>query len=392
MSSSTILSDLGKNVLNKVVSGPVNAFSSQNFIEGIRGIPASRTNTLLGSVDRAVNDFFSAPSLRDWQHASTIFRSNSYSNAPKLKHLFYVYFGLNQTRLENLSSLAQQTATNPNYGLLVKTCDLPKFQMQTTEMNQYNRKRHIQTKVSYDPVKLTFHDDGGNLISRLWYAYFTYHYRDSANLDSQQNTDNTVNRRNIYDPSIEGTQMDWGLFGEPEQSMGVYKQTGYGNPSKVPFFKYISIFSLNQKTFTEYRLMNPIIESFGHDGHDVSSANGTLENSMSIKYEYVVYNSGAVNDQSNSIPMFAREGEYDKTTSPIKTAGSSASIMGDGGLIDSIPSVDQFMSDPIGSVRGVARSVTQFNNPQKLSGAISELISDSTGGITRNLPFNIPFL
>lgn len=391
------LSDLGKNVANKVVSGPVNAFSSYSSTlnSAIKGTPASISNTVLGSVDRAINDFFSSPEIRDWQHASKIFRSNSYSNAPKFKNIFYVYFSLNQNRLEKLNNAAFEMATNPNYGVLVKTADLPKFQLQLTEMNQYNRKRFVQSKVTYDPVSLTFHDDGGNLINRLWYAYFTYHYSDSAH-SSTSNTDNTVNRRNVYDPVIEGDQMDWGMIGEPESKMGTYNantQTSVllSNQSKVPFFKYISIFSLNQKTFTEYRLVNPIIESFGHDSHDVSAASNVMEHKMSLRYEYVIYKSGVIGDTRYDVPMFARTGEYDETTSPIKTAGSSASILGDGGLIDSIPSFDQFVSDPFGSVQGLARSATQFRNPENVTGALTELATTELSSFTRNISFSLPF-
>ena len=48
-------------------------------------------------------------------------------------------------------------------------------------MNQYNRKRINQTKIQYDPVDITFHDDSGNVISSLWYRYYTYYYLDGNN-------------------------------------------------------------------------------------------------------------------------------------------------------------------------------------------------------------------
>ena len=50
-------------------------------------------------------------------------------------------------------------------------------------MNQYNRKRIVQTKIKYDPVEINFHDDNRNLITSLWYDYYTYYYNDANKPD-----------------------------------------------------------------------------------------------------------------------------------------------------------------------------------------------------------------
>ena len=64
-------------------------------------------------------------------------------------------------------------------GLMVKTINLPKFKLETEVLNQYNRKRIIQTKINYQPVTITLHDDQSDLIRNLWYTYYNYYYKDS---------------------------------------------------------------------------------------------------------------------------------------------------------------------------------------------------------------------
>ena len=95
-------------------------------------------------VSRFVNDiaggFFGNDYLRDFTHAAKTFRSANYQNAPKFKFLFHVYFDINQDAFASTSS-----AVN-NFGILVKSVKLPTYSFSTHEMNQYNRKRIVQTK------------------------------------------------------------------------------------------------------------------------------------------------------------------------------------------------------------------------------------------------------
>jgi hypothetical protein len=58
-------------------------------------------------------------------------------------------------------------------------------------MNQYNRKRIVQTKIKYDPIDISFHDDNGSgvgtanlggTVRALWKAYYNYYYFDGMHL------------------------------------------------------------------------------------------------------------------------------------------------------------------------------------------------------------------
>lgn len=282
--------------------------------------------------------------LRDFRHASKIFGSDSFAKAPKLKFLFHAYFALNETQYSNgtIGTLSNQEPI----GVLVKTFKLPSYQVQTNEMNQYNRKRVIQTKLKYNPLDITFHDDSSNIITKLWNEYYTYYYNDSKNYINSQfqgsrgytppsfASEPLTGQRNIYDNLKPNSQnASWGYVGETNQSSGI----------KETFFKYITIFGFNQHKFTSYTLVNPIIASLSHDTYDYSQGNGTMEISMSINYETVLYNQGAMDgkDPSNIVTQFGDIATYDKTLSPITEPGqesfvqlNSARVNANGGFVN----------------------------------------------------------
>lgn len=274
--------------------------------------------------------------LRDYQHASKTFRSNLYQNAPKFKFLFHVYFDINP------EAYSQNTSTGSNFGILVKTVKLPSYTFSVAELNQYNRKRVVQTKVKYDPIDITFHDDNRNLINSLWISYFNYYYKDSSNPKVAFNgaagqvpgvkPPADYNIRNQYDPATtEASGWNWGFYGDTNAPYGL-------SSKKIPFFKNITVFGMEQHNFTAYTLINPIITRFSHDTYNYAEGGGTMENSMTLEYETVVYNQGQIDGQKpeNIITGFGDPATYDRTLSPIAPAGSNSQVIGQTGMMESI--------------------------------------------------------
>lgn len=331
--------------------------------------------------------FFGVDYLKDYSHASKIFTTNAYANAPKFKWLFHVYFDINKTLISN----------NPNVfpadeipGLLVKNINLPKYSMSLSEMNQYNRKRYVQTKLTYDPITVTFHDDNAGSIRQLWYNYFSYYYYDTNNPNKPPTANGAtpraggnqlsqavteLNRRNTYSPDI-SQDAQWGYLGEPSTSNS---STSLGI-AKAPFFKSIKIYGFNQHSFALYELVNPIIERFEQDTYDYYQTTGTMENRMTIRYETVKYGQGALNgrDPSAVVSGFGLPGEYDTTPSPITIPGSNRNILGQGGVLDAGIGVVTDLSNGnlIGAVQKIGTTINTFKNPQNLlRTAKSELIN-----------------
>jgi hypothetical protein len=336
----------------------------------------------------ATGAFFGSDFLRDYTHASKTFRPNAYENAPKFKFLFHVYFELNPT-LGNIV-----TPLTTNYGLLVKTVKLPSFTFDTTTLNQYNRKRLIQSKIKYDPVNITFHDDNGNAIRKLWKGYYNYYYADGtkpqvvfngargATPQTQYNggggvsgATDTYNNRTQYQPSITGND-SWGYQGTSGEPTGV----------KIPFFKNITIFGFNQHNFVAYTLINPIITTFSHDTYSYAEGNGTMEHQMSLEYETVVYNEGAVDGQnpSNIVTGFGDETHYDRTLSPIARPGSNANILGQGGLVAGaggfIDALEQ--GNILGAIQAAGTTYNTFKDTNILNIAKSEAVAGLSSALT----------
>ncbi len=281
--------------------------------------------------------FKGSPTLRDFQHASKTFRSNGYALAPKMKFLYHTYFEVNP-RAYN-----QNLSTGDNFGLLVKSVKLPSYQISTHELNQYNRKRIVQTKIKYNNVNITFHDDSDNTITSLWEAYYTYYYKDGTNFNifkgdagtatngitrpTTTTLDPNFDQRNLYSNGFEMTgKNNWGYVGEiPGQS--IIRKDG--------FFKTITIFGFNRHLFTAYTLINPMISSFTHDTYAYSEGGGTMEMQMEIQYETVVYNEGAMDgrEPSNIVTGFGLQSSYDRTPSPITPPNNQGLVPGNGSYV-----------------------------------------------------------
>jgi len=210
-------------------------------------------------------------------------------------------------------------------------------------MNQYNRKRLVQTKINYNPAQIVFNDDNSDLIRNMWYQYYQYYYSDPTykygNTPNQSGTLGEIstalsgfsyNSNDTYSPSR--PVQHWGLSGQ-----------GYNNPSlnslasslltgpasgQQPFFNDITIYGMSQKTYAQYTMINPLITEWMHDTYDYSQGNQLMTHTMTIKYENVKYYSGAIGgaQPSGSVTGFADPSHYDTVPSPIAVPGSTATV------------------------------------------------------------------
>jgi hypothetical protein len=281
--------------------------------------------------DDILNAFAGRVYVRDWTHAAKNFLPGGMANAGKVKFTFHTWFEINPT--------AYQPPTGQNYGLLVKSIKLPTFNMDVTELNQYNRKRLIQSKIKYQPIEVTFHDDNASQVTAMWDAYYRYNYADAWNpIVTPFSTSPAIkdyNRRNIYDPSISG-DTEYGYRGDARGEGGNRADGG----EKVPFFNNITVYGMWAGNFIAYTLINPIITQFDHDTYDYSDGGGTMQNRMTIDYETVVYNSGKIGEDiedgtglprrelnGDLVAGFGGPDSYDSSESPLEQGGNN--LIGD---------------------------------------------------------------
>jgi hypothetical protein len=320
-----------------------------------------------------LNGFLSNSNLRDYTHASKTFTTNSWELKPRFKFLFHVVFTLNVDQIPGLKNAAIFGPENIyNLSLAVKTVDLPKYTIDTTALNQYNRTRIVQTKIHYEPVTITFHDDSGDNIREMWYQYYNYYYKDpsykyigNAPVTNGSPGENAVkengfsyNTRDIYQQNRSGGVSDWGYIGES------FLDGGSSSSGKPPFFKDIQIFGFDQHKYAQYILVNPIVTNFNHDQYSYAEGGGVMQNSMTIKYETVKYLHGALGgkgkDRNVAWPDLAH---YDNQKSPLSRKGSEATIFGQGGLLDTGEGIleDLQSGSVLGLIGAAQKAGTAYN-------------------------------
>lgn len=284
-----------------------------------------------------------------YDHATRLFLSDNFRLAPKQTFLYYVCINVDQSALQTLlgalgsESVSSQTLIEQyETGLMAKRVELPRFNIQTRSLKAYNRKNIFQTGIQYDPITITFHDDAADTVTKFWNDFYTYYYRDSD-----------------YDASL--YQVGHKYENRRRDGWGYSPRNG----NIKPFLRDIQIFSLHNKRFTEYRLINPIITQWRHGEHDSSASNGLLDANMTVDFETVKYYTGYVNPVDvNGFAVI----HYDDTPSPIST--SVTNIYSDAGLLGAIEGTSKDLSRPngTGSGSGILSSILgayQFYNQLK---------------------------
>ena len=283
------------------------------------------------------------PGMKDFRHASRLYIDDNYKLMPKQKFLFHVVFNTDETLFYGGFNANERHELN----MLVKSCDLPKFDMSVEEKTQYNKKMYAATRIAYEPVNITFHDDHADTVNAFWKKYYEYHIADSIGMNN--------------DLTISNTKDDYYDFGDARKTT----KFGMDTPAqrKKPYLKGIEIFVLHKQRFTSMTLVNPLIGSFSHDNLDQADGAGVLSNTMQILYETVIYKSGIVN--KNNVPGFATI-HYDKEPSPLTVLGGGTnSIFGPGGVVDGIGSVIRNVQS--GNILGAILSASNtYNNAKKI--------------------------
>ena len=283
------------------------------------------------------------PGMKDYQHASRLYIDNNFKLMPKQKFLFHVVFNTDETLFVDGFNANERYELN----MLVKACDLPKYNMSMEEKTQYNKKMYTATRIAYEPVNITFHDDHADTVNAFWKKYYEYNIADSIGMNN--------------DLTISNTKDDYYDFGNARATT----KFGLDTPkkSKKPYLKGIEIFVLHKQRFTSMTLVNPVIGSFSHDSLDQADGAGVMNNTMQILYETVIYKAGIVN--KNNVPGFATV-HYDNSPSPLSVLGGGTnSIFGPGGIVDGIGSVmrDVQSGNILGAILGASNT---YNNAKKI--------------------------
>lgn len=272
--------------------------------------------------------------LKDYKHASRLFVQNFYRLAPKHGFLYFVRFRLNPNVADN--ELWRTSRQDLELGMLVKKCDLPKITFDGTTLNVYNKKQPVYTKITYQPINMTLHDDNKGLVREFWQMYYQYHSADSYYGGSNAEPGIVpVNPKNRYQKPGAVTQNQ--LTARSNPSSGNYINTTdparYGLDTTTPenMIRSIEVYQLSRKRFFLHTLINPKIRSWNMDTVASDSKN-LMEHNVSIEYEGVYFGSGKVTRFS---PDGWTDLHYDLDPSPLGGifGRSDGGLFGPNGLI-----------------------------------------------------------
>ena len=313
------------------------------------------------SINNFLKGFSSGlPGMKDYRHASRLYFDDNFKLAPKNKFLYHVVFDIDTSVVQN-KSFSSNVQTELN--MLVKAIDLPKYNMNVEEKQQYNKKTYVATRIQYAPVNITFHDDNADTVNAFWKSYYEYMVADSIVTNPSMRN---MNKDTFYDDvdAIKNTQ-----FGLDTASQ-----------RKKPLIRGIDIFVLHKQRFTSFSLINPVIGSFAHDSLDQTDGTGIMQNTMEIFYETVLYRSGLV--KGGGVPGFATI-HYDKEPSPLSVlGGGTSSIFGPGGIVDGIGSViGDVQSGQVG-LGTILKGINTYNNSKKIKA--KDALKEELGGIVKD--------
>jgi hypothetical protein len=293
-----------------------------------------------------LDNFFNAAlnprgNVGDFQHAQRLYVDDAFRLAPKVKFLYFVNFTFNPLVLQQFPKLSNNHTAELN--MLVKQVDLPQYTAEVSTKNQYNRKKNVQTRVDYQPIQLRMHDDNLGLTTMLMEAYYRYYFNDS----------NITTIEDSYHPR--------GTYQEVTNGL----RYGLDNSRRFPFFKDIKLYQFARHEYTEYTLVNPMISQWGHDTMNQSETTGIAENAMTLVYENVLYDRGAVGEDS---PATFATTHYDKSPSPLGVGGGGVnSLFGDGGVLGGIGSILGDINSGNFGLGTIIKGVNVFKNAKNLS-------------------------
>lgn len=198
------------------------------------------------------------------------------TNMPKPKTLYYVYFDMNTDFFKTLSEHDTFIKTLYDNGLdnlkkltfeitkLVKEYNKPNITMETSAINEYNRKRIIYKNIKYNDVKIKFYDVRDNIVQRVFLSYLR---GINSDLSFNQHDDRSTKWMKEISTNTYQENIDYGLTINSNKKL----------------FNNISFCEYFQDTLTVYTIKNPKITniSFGE-----SKMGDFTSNDIEVTFQY----------------------------------------------------------------------------------------------------------
>jgi len=222
--------------------------------------------------------------LRDFRNAA---RFAPGVNPPRQKFEGYVNFILNRDLYALLYENAAKDEFRTQISSLVRTADLPSVVFQTETKNAYNKKKIINTGVTYNPVNITVFDTIGNEWLTTLMKYFSYNFMDPRNQQKGEDRDIFAGQ-----PRTGGVEnIGPSAFGQTSETNKFDSNiAGYNINESAQFFERIDYVLYHGNRGVQYSIINPMMSEFKPGNIDYASSD-LQEFTMTFDYErFTVYN------------------------------------------------------------------------------------------------------
>ena len=288
------------------------------------------------------------------------------SMIPKIRYMFYVNFVLNSaapsmdsTFLGNLG----KAGIVGNISFKVKTIDKPKVDPTVVELNQYNRKRLVYSKVEYMPFSVKLHDSVDGSIVQLWKDYFTYYFGDSR---TKSTTDLGYSSSNPTGQSFVDSS-GWGLRPIAEDTN---------------FFTRVELYSMYAGKYQLTAFLNPRITNIDFEQYD-SSSSDPEEVNITFKYEALEYNTEVTGVPPNA--GFDQDGDILNVPSTLTGAVTSTSS---GVSRDTATKVNSSIFTPSTRPKGQSSAIVPITTRPVINAPDGYFTGLTSAGTTNEFMFN----
>lgn len=264
------------------------------------------------------------------RHATYNFNQDArslYRNQPRFPFEYYINLNLNNVgSAKTYISQYFNTADLAQIMPLVKSIEMPSMKIDTAPLNQYNRKRLSQSKISYEPVRVVFHDVADGKTLKFWDMYYRYYFADGneagkndPRLAQQKPKNMSVEQliKNIVpsiNPDIKNLPSSIkNIFTGKSSKLSTSPTNTNGDKSAIQnivtdtldnhnfgfnlpviqnirnLIQSIDIYQVHGGRFNQVTLVNPRISAFTHDVLNYAVGDKTLELTFTIEYEYAYY-------------------------------------------------------------------------------------------------------
>ena len=329
--------------------------------------------------------------LRDSRHAGNLYNQQSAGNViteNQPRHKFNYFINI---------EFSVPDATNEFFDIetitaLVKTFDGPRFSIDTQTLNQYNKKRIIQTRINFDPITITLHDVVDGKTVKLWEYYYRYYFKDGYDKLSPdgQNPDPVTFSNDILKPDHSGGEF------------GIHLDRIRDQPNLID---RIELYTIHGREYSRMDFIHPRIQQFTHDTYNYEDTSGVSQLEMQIVYEDLIYVKKNVpltddlatryaNGDFNDVHTFYRTLKSPTVKKSINTGSelnpettNSFVRPGSPGLSNNLPSL---MADNVGRLGNTFNTNNQFDAFQSLTNSFGEVsetaLSTTLGNVLGSVP------